>query len=62
MKEAFVKEKYKEYNAYCACSIPPEGKTSEEYEAEYEEIYNTFEELFEKELTTESAWRDHSSG
>ena len=48
MKEAFVKEKYKEYNAYCACSIPPEDKTPEEYEAEYEEIYNTFEELFEK--------------
>ena len=47
MKEAFVKEKYKEYNAYCACGIPPEDKTKEEYEAEYEEVYNTFEKLFE---------------
>ena len=48
MKEAFVKEKYEEYNAYCACSIPPEGKTSEEYEDEYKAIYDTFKELFEK--------------
>ena len=48
MKEEFVKEKYEEYNAYCACGIPPEDKTQEEYEAEYKEIHDTFEELFEK--------------
>ena len=48
LKEEFVKEKYKEYGYYCACSTPPEGKTPEEYEAEYDEIFNTFKELFQK--------------
>mgnify|MGYP003143379450 CR=1 FL=1 len=48
IKEVFVKEKNEEYMAYCACSIPPEGKTPEEYEVEYKAIHDTFKDLFEK--------------
>ena len=40
-EEKWKKEREEEWNAYCACGIPPRGKTPEEYEAWYDEFVAT---------------------